>query len=182
MEIESKHAALNLFEMLGIKDVSSKTQVKNGTTVYELPIKDMNARGNQYAIRYAIYESGMVRNVSPCNSSCWQINKRYEVKKKWWNSTYKKYYTHSSYERILIDNSEDRLVYLANYIMRNNYRKGQLSNVCEWAKECITENHETLHSLDNVVISREEFNRLKGNFKNLDEIQVIVNGHRYNLS
>jgi len=126
MKLESKHAALNLFEILGIKDVSSRTQVKNGTTVYELPIKDMNARGNQYAIKYATYGSGMIRNVSPSYFTCWQINKRYEVKKKWWNSTYKKYYTHSSYERILIDNSEDRLVYLANYILKNNYRKGSL--------------------------------------------------------
>jgi hypothetical protein len=174
MKIESKHAALNLFEMVGIKDVSSRTQVKNGTTVYELPIKDMNSRGDQYAIRYATYKSGMIRNVSNSYYCCWQINKRYEVKKKWWNSTYKKYYTYSSYERILIDNSEDRLVYLANYILKNNYRKGELHNVDEWARNCITTNHthrkvlKSMQTLDNGHLS--------------NEITVIVNGHRYNLS
>ncbi|MCS5551606.1 MAG: hypothetical protein NZ811_08845, partial [Gammaproteobacteria bacterium] len=102
--VKSVHQALDLFKVLGIKDVSSRTQVKNGTTVYELPIKDMNSRGDQYVIRYATYESGMVRNVSPSNSSCWQINKKYAIKRKWWNSTYKKYYTYDSYERILINN------------------------------------------------------------------------------
>ena len=188
MKIESKHAALNLFEMLGIKDVSSRTQVKNGTTVYELPIKWMNSRGDGYAIRYATYESGMIRNVSPCNSCCWQINKRYEVKKKWWNSSNKKYYTLSSYERILIDNSEDRLVYLANYILKNNYRKGGLYAMDEWTRECISENHYDLRHADNILIAKSEYDKLKrtqlekDNGYLGDEIAVIINGTRYNLS
>ena len=81
MEIKSKHAALNLFEMLGIEDITTARQKKNGTTVYELPIKWMNSCGDGYAIRYASYESGYVRNVSPCNSSPWQINKGMRLKR-----------------------------------------------------------------------------------------------------
>lgn len=169
MEIKSKQAALNLFEMLGIKDVSSKTQVKNGTTVYELPIKDVNSRGDKYAVRYATYTSGMVRNVSPCNSSCWQINKRSGTKRKYWNSTREQYYTYTEYNRILIHHGSARLVYLANYILKNNYRKGSLFAMDEWTRERISENHHDLHQA--------RINRHLG-----DEVTVIVNGHRYNLS
>ena len=183
--VKSVHQALDLFKVLGIKDVSSRTQVKNGTTVYELPIKDMNSRGDQYVIRYATYESGMVRNVSPSNSSCWQINKKYAIKRKWWNSTYKKYYTYDSYERILINNEDDRVVYLANYILKNNYRKGELYNVDTWTREKISEH---CYEIDNNVLmnnkSWEKYRKLRENasIEPKTDIQVIINGHRYNLT
>ena len=197
MEIKTKEEALSTFKLLGIKDISSKTQVKNGTTVYELPIKWMNSRGDRYGIRYATYESGYVRNVSPCNSSCWQINKRYETKEKFWNSYYKKYFSSKQYKRILINNEEDRLVYLANYILKNNYGKGGLYTMDEFTRENISDNHYDLHQADNVLIMSSELAKLKrtqwekdngvfdtwGTNKNSsDDIQVIINGTRYNLS
>lgn len=187
MEIKTKKEALLTFKLLGIEDISSKRQVKNGTTVYELPIKWMNARGDKYGIRYATYESGYVRNVSPCNSSPWQINKKYETKEKFW----------SSYKRILINNEEDRLVHLANYILKNNYGKGGLYAMDEFTRGSISDNHYDLHQADNVLIMSSELAKLKrtqwekdngvfdtwGTNKNSgDDIQVIINGTRYNLS
>ena len=188
MEIKTKEEALSTFKLLGIKDISSKTQVKNGTTVYELPIKWMNSRGDKYGIRYATYESGYVRNVSPCNSSPWQINKRYETKEKFWNSYYKKYFSSKRYKRILINNEEDRLVYLANYILKNDYRKNSLYTMEEFTRENISDNHYDLHKADNVLIASSELAKLKrtqwekDNGHLGDEISVIINGHRYNLS
>jgi len=197
MEIKTKEEALSTFKLLGIKDISSKRQVKNGTTEYELPIKWMNSRGDKYGIRYATYESGYVRNVSPCNSSCWQINKRYETKEKFWSTYCKKYLSNSRYKRILINNEEDRLVYLANYILKNNYGKGGLYTMDEFTRENISDNHYDLHKADNVLIMSSELAKLKrtqwekdngvfdtwGTNKNSgDDIQVIINGHRYNLS
>ena len=194
MEIKTKNEALMIFELLDIKDVSSKRQVKNGTTVYELPVKWMNSRGDASAVRYATYESGYVRNVSPWNSTAWQINKRYESKEKYWSTHCKKYFSNSRYKRILINNEDDRLVYLANYVLKNDYRKGNLNVVDEWTKECISDSHYELHQADNVLITRSEYDKLKrtqwekdnGVFDTWDnsknDIKVIINGHRYNLS
>lgn len=188
MEIKTKEEALRTFKLLGIKDVSSRTQVKNGTTVYELPIKWTNSRGDRYGIRYATYESGYVRNVSSCNSSPWQINKRYESKEKYWSTHCKKYFSNSRYKRILINNEEDRLVYLANYVLKNDYRKNSLYTMDEFTRERISENHYDLHKADNILIARSEYDKLKrtqlekDNGYLGDEISVIINGHRYNLS
>ena len=180
--VKSIHQALDLFEVLGIKDVSSKTQKKNGTTVYELPIKNMYVGAN-YAIRYATYESGMIRNVSPSNSSCWQINKKYGTKKKYWNSYYKKYNTYTSYERILINNNDDRVVYLANYILKNNYRKGELFNVPSYTRERIQYQQIAPVARPQTLKQKTYCSQPdQSGFKNLDEIQVIVNGQRYKLS
>ena len=187
MEIKTKEEALRTFKLLGIKDVSSRTQAKNGTTVYELPIKWMNSRGEGSAVKYATYESGYVRNVSPWNSTCWQINKRYETKEKFWNSYYKKYFSSKRYKRILINNEDDRLVYLANYVLKNDYRKDSLHAVDQWTKECIVKAHELRHN-GNVLITKSEYDKLKrtqlekDNGYLGDEISVIINGHRYNLS
>lgn len=188
MEVKTKDEALMIFELLGIKDVSSKRQVKNGTTVYELPVKWMNSRGDASAVRYATYESGYVRNVSPWNSTAWQINKRYETNEKFWNSYYKEYFSSKRYKRILINNEDDRLVYLANYVLKNDYRKGNLNAVDEWTRECISGNHYDLRHSDNVLIAKSEYDKLKrtqlekDNGYLGDEISVIINGHRYNLS
>ena len=40
-EIRSAREALTIFKILGIKDITTERQRKNGTTVYELPIQQM---------------------------------------------------------------------------------------------------------------------------------------------
>ena len=67
--------ALQIFDMLGIKNVSTRRQKKNGTQVYELPIQQMWQTCNPKPLRFACYRSGYVRNVSEYNSSAYQINK-----------------------------------------------------------------------------------------------------------
>ena len=59
-------------QLLGIQDVSTKQQVKNGTIVWRLPI--LSAARGRY-IEYASFESGYVRNQGVDCHSNWQINK-----------------------------------------------------------------------------------------------------------
>ena len=172
MELENAQDANSIFELLGIKDVTTKRQEKNGTIVYELPFERCSTSGITGKIKFACYESGYVRDVSDWNSSCYQINKKYETKEKWWNSHYKKYCTRSHYKRILIPEYEDRMVYLANYILKNHYRNTDRFIIGEWTKECMKSQFEEANKYHN------QSDPLPFG----DDVQVIVNGHRYNLS
>ena len=100
-EIRSAREALTIFKILGIKDITTNRQRKNGTTVYELPIQQMWQTLNPKPLRFATYDTGYVRNISEGNSSCYQINKTKQV-------TYESGMT--GRERILISSWEDRLI------------------------------------------------------------------------
>ena len=54
-------------EMLGIKDISSPCQDKNGTVVWRLPIKNTYSRKGEF-IEVASYEAGYVRVLNTCTS------------------------------------------------------------------------------------------------------------------
>jgi hypothetical protein len=60
-------------EMLGIKDISSPCQDKNGTVVWRLPIKNTYSRKGEF-IEVASYEAGYVRVLNTCMSP-YYINK-----------------------------------------------------------------------------------------------------------
>ena len=162
--------AHQVFDMLGIKNVSTRRQKKNGTQVYELPIQQMWQTCVPKPLRFACYRSGYVRNVSDYNSSAYQINKTKKVEV----NEYHNYYERT--ERILIPNYDERLVYLANFILRNYYQKPTyLINdyVIKCLKEAYYEQNKTcLPWGDSVPPDSTPEN----------DIQVIINGHRYNLS
>ena len=159
--------AFQVFDMLGIKNVSTRRQKKNGTQVYELPIQQMWQTCNPKPLRFACYRTGYVRNISEYNSSCYQINKTKKV-------VYKSGMT--GIERILIPNYDERIVYLANFILKNYYQKPTyLINdyVIKCLKEAYLEQNKTgLPWGDSVNPDSTPEN----------DIQVIINGHRYNLS
>ena len=213
-KLEDRTDALRFFKLMGIKEVTTKRQKKNGTTVYELPIRKLSYTGNSYAYRYAIYDSGYIRDISEHCSSPWYINKRYITKSKYWNSYYKEYYTYTGNKPVFIENFDDQLVYLANYILKNRYGS-KLYSCCDWNIEQITENSQfrynakwnsdtisiprdtyikfkeaytEVYELDNVLISKSQYDKLKrtqlekDNGYLGDEIAVIINGTRYNLS
>ena len=210
--------ALGFFKLMGIKDITTSRQKKNGTTVYELPIRKLHYNGKSLAYKYAIYESGYIRDVSDHCSSPWYINKRYETKTKYWNSYYKEYGTYTGDKPVFIENFDDQLVYLANYILKNRY-SSKLYNCCDFGieqiKECADYRHKHKWEGKMITITRDEYNKLKyntplattGGTVNIpireydamcakidanelekisagaqDEIQVIINGTRYNLS
>ena len=162
--------AHQVFDMLGIKNVSTRRQKKNGTQVYELPIHQMWQTCNPKPLRFACYRSGYVRNVSDYNSSAYQINKTKKVEV----NEYHNYYERT--ERILIPNYDERIVYLANFILRNYYQKPTyLINdyTIKCLKEAYFEQNKTGLPFD------EEEDKF---FCSTDDVQVIINGHRYNLS
>ena len=160
--------ALQVFDMLGIKNVSTRRQKKNGTQVYELPIQQMWQTCNPKPLRFACYRSGYVRNVSEYNSSAYQINK---TKKQ------PGFYNNLEHvERILIPNYDERIVYLANFILRNYYQKPTyLMNdyTIKCLKEAYLEQNKTGLPFGDIV---------HPDSTPINDIKVIINGHRYNLS
>ena len=162
-EIKSAREAMTIFKILGIKDVTTDRQRKNGTTVYELPISQVWQTLNPKPLRFATYKSGYVRNISEGNSSCYQINKTTQHPPGDGH-----YYGYK--ERILIHGWEERLIYLAKFIIKNYYQKTTYI-MSDYVMNCLREAY--VKDYNNKPSNRLPFG---------DEVQVIVNGHRYNLS
>ena len=165
-KITTAREASNIFEILGIKDITTKRQRHNGTTVYELPIQRMWQTLNPKPLRFATYSTGYVRNISEDNSSPYQINKTRQV------PYYKAYRRETHTERILIPKWEDRLIYLAKFIIKNYYRKttnvisdSSLNHIRKELRKPTLPWSDSVHP-DSTPI---------------DDVQVIVNGHRYNI-
>ena len=163
-EIRSAREAMTIFKILGIKEITTNRQRKNGTQVFELPIQQMYQNLVPKPLRFATYKTGYVRNVSPYNSSSYQINKT----KKRPAGTNGYHFEHV--ERILIQGWENRLIYLARFIIKNYYQKPTYV-MSDYVMDCLREAY--VRDYNNQPSNRLPFG---------DEVQVIVNGHRYNLS
>ena len=106
-------------QLLGIQDVSTERQVKNGTIVWRLPIK---GRGNTH-IEYASFATGYVRNQGNQCHSNWQINKRVDDEPRYFelpNGDYRKYVGRVCE---LIPIEIDRLEYMMKYVIKNDFIK-----------------------------------------------------------
>ena len=162
-EIRSAREAITIFKILGIKNITTERQRKNGTTVYELPMQRVYLK-TKYPIRFATYEAGYVRNVTEDNSSPYQINKTKQVPSSYGDRT--------NTERILIPKWEDRLIYLAKFIIKNYYRKS-MNVISETSLEYIRRqlSKPSLPWGDSVLPDSTP----------IDDVQVIVNGYKYNL-
>ena len=149
-------------QLLGIQEVTTKQQKKNGTREFKLPVKDQN--GGE--IHVASFASGYVRRTKAgghCPS--WQLNKTKKVPPT-------KDYKWSSVERILIPNEQDRLSYLISFCLKNYYigQANMLSSgkfIPKW-------------KYDDMVKDRNLHIDEKYSLQN-PEVKVIVNGHRYNV-
>ena len=182
--IKDRTDALGFFKLMGIKEITTSRQKKNGTTVYELPISKLSYTGRTYKYKYAIYDSGYIRDVSDHCSSPWYINKRYETNEMYWNSYYKKYTKYRTSKPAFIGNFDDQLVYLANYILKNRYRNN-LYNCCDWSIEQMKEQRKFMYEHkwvgNTITITRDEYNELKKANPLRDEVVVFINGHRYDI-
>lgn len=117
IDIRSAREAITIFKILGIKEVTTNRQRGNGTNVYQLPLKKIQSNLQEGSIKFATYKSGYVRNVSEGVATAYQINK---TKKRPAGADG---YHFETKERILIPSWEDRLIYLANFILKNYYQK-----------------------------------------------------------
>ena len=162
-------------QLLGIQEVTTKQQKKNGTREFKLPVKDQYAK----PIHVASFASGYVRRTKAGGySPSWQINKRemseptyypeyewvdgYQVK----TGKYRKFTTRGCK---LIPNEADRLEYLISFCLKNYYigQANMLSSgnfVPRWK-------HEELLSAMEAQCEDHD----------VKEVQVIIDGHRYKV-
>ena len=156
-------------QLLGIQDVSSRTQEKNGTIVWRLPMK---GRGNTH-IEYASFATGYVRNQGNQCHSNWQINKRVNDEPRYFklpNGDYRKY-VGKVCEMIPIE--IDRLEYMMKYVIKNDFikRANMLHTdfVPKWKYDMQKENL--------------EFHEARANEyrNNINDVTVIIDGHKYKL-
>ena len=195
-KVKNANQAIEVFQLLGIKDVTKDWQRSKGTKVFELPFKTMYANGHTEVNRFHITKSGYVRkmlvNSKGASWCCYQLNrtrtndeyyKDYDCNGKWTG----KYRKSNRKERIMIPNYEDRLVYLCNYILKNYYRSQKSASfyrINDYQVKLMErysnnyykdeESDQQLPFVDSAV------NRILKD--NIDDIQVTINGHRYKLS
>jgi len=188
-KVKSIHEARAIFDLLGIKDVTKDWQSKKGTQVFELPFKTMYYNGRVEINRFSIYKSGYVRKMvvygkNNASMSCYQLNKQYKTKRKYFNSYYKEYNTFDTYKRVLIYNHEDRYIYLCNYILKNYYRNNKCGLAGEYTMKKIAEVHNDwckMNTANDQLPFTDEGKRYDDELC-VNDIKVIINGHRYNLS
>jgi hypothetical protein len=126
---------LEQMDLLGIMDVSTTRQSKNGTITWRLPIKNQYKNGK--LIEVASFKTGYVRNNNSGYSN-YQLNKRcenepeYYPEHKWvkdsdgeWSHQIKtgKYLKFTTRGCVLIPIEIDRLEYLISYCLKNYYIK-----------------------------------------------------------
>ena len=111
---------LEQMDLLGIMDISTTRQSKNGTIVWKLPIRNTWKSGK--FIEVASFKTGYVRNQNSGYSN-YQLNKRCENEPEYFkldNGDYRKFTTRGCK---LIPIEIDRLEYLISYCLKNYYIK-----------------------------------------------------------
>ena len=200
-KVKNANQAIEVFQLLGIKDVTKDWQRSKGTKVFELPFKTMYANGYKEVNRFHITKSGYVRkmlvNSKGASWCCYQLNRtrtkdyfykdyryNFDTKESKWTG---KYCKSKRKERIMIPNYEDRLVYLCNYILKNYYRnqKGaSFYRINDYQVSLMKRNQEDSCELDRIrspEVHNLPFDSIPSKYSK-DNVQVIINGHRYNLS
>ena len=198
-KVKTMEEAYRVFELLGIKEVTKPWQKRKGTEVWELPLKTMYYNGSGETNRFSIYRSGYVRKMvvhpkTKASYSCYQLNKvrrkpyfvkdykwNYDTEKSEWTGKYRK--LNGNY-RVLIGLHADRVVYLCNYILKNYYRKKSMGLVGKYTMERVAEVHGEWwrQNSDYLESKQTSFDEDDKFFSSTDDVQVIINGHRYNLS
>jgi len=112
---------LHNMDLLGIMDITTTRQHKNGTIVWRLPIKNHDNRNPSF-IEVASFKTGYVRNQNSGYSN-YQLNKRCQSEPEYFklsNGDYRKFETRGCK---LIPIEIDRLEYLISYCLKNYYIK-----------------------------------------------------------
>ena len=192
-KVKTMQEAYRVFELLGVKNVTKEWQRNKGTEVWELPQKTMYYNGHGSINRFSIYRSGYVRKMvvygkNNASMSCYQLNrtrksdeyfKDYDYDGKWTG----KYRKSNRTERIMIDTHQERVVYLCNYILKNYYRNGKMNLVGEYTMKRVSEVHgEWWKANRNSYDLPFEETVERDSWIDDNDVKVIINGHRYNVS
>jgi len=190
-------------QLLGIQDVSSPRQVKNGTIVWRLPILS-DARGKY--LEYASFASGYVRNQGVDCHSNWQCNRRipsdeYYAEQEWCEEKGKnvktgKFLRFKTRTCELIPVEIDRLEYMLKYVIKNEFIKRanyvqEGKFVPKWKYDMARESEQ--FSKRRVTEYMDKFAKAKENLEfhekmmdefapdMPDEVTVIINGQKYKV-
>ena len=173
-------------QLLGIQDVSSRTQEKNGTIVWRLPMK---GRGNTH-IEYASFATGYVRNQGNQCHSNWQINKRVDDEPRYFklpNGDYRKYVGKVCK---MIPIEIDRLEYMMKYVIKNDFIKRANMLYTDFVPKWQYDNVRKAvieHGIDQYVAPEKPNEDLlcameaQTEGHNVKEVTVIIDGHKYKL-
>jgi len=192
-----------MLDLLQMKEISTYRQQKNGTRIFQLPIK----KYGQY-IEVGSFKSGYVRRMNGCYTP-YQLNKcqnydHYYKDYKWCETRDEQYFTgkynkHVCRRRILIDNEYDRINYLITYCLKNYYinQANLIENgkfIPKWKHEYEMKNGDIervreLQSenrrLHNIYLKQtQEIRELQDTIDEkslLADVSVTVNGERYKI-
>ena len=148
-------------QLLGFQDITTPRQKKNGTRVFQLPIKMYG----KY-IKVGSFKSGYVRRLECIgyrSESSYQLNKRVDSNPEYYKverngeTLYRKFTTRTCE---LIPNEVDRLEYLVDYCLKNYYIKQ--ANQVE----------------DGKFVPKWVYDEARKE----PEVKVIVNGQKYNIA
>ena len=169
---------LEKMDLLGIMDITTTRQDKNGTIVWKLPIK---CEHSGILLEVASFASGYVRNQGKSCRSNYQLNKRVDNKPEYykdyeytergtqeWTGKYRKY---TGKQRILIPIEIDRLEYLISYCLKNYYIK----------HANFVANGEYIPKWTHEWELKKAKQDTKDNCYNVDNLSVTVNGERYKI-
>ena len=163
---------LEQMDLLGIMDVSTTRQDKNGTIVWKLPIKDQDSG---ILIEVASFASGYVRNQGKSTRSNFQLNKRIDSEPEFFDSGKKDSMGRPLYTQWttrtckLIPIEIDRLEYLISYCLKNYYIKH--ANFVPNGEYVPKWRYDNLADAARIDYERTD-----------PEVKIQVNGHKYNVS
>jgi len=190
---------LEQMDLLGIMDVTTTRQAKNGTIVWKLPIKmewprNKNDKGYK-CIEVASFSTGYVRNQNSGYTN-YQLNKRcqnephYFPEQKYIDGEHRKTGKYLKYETrgcVLIPIEIDRLEYLISYCLKNYYIKNanQVADgkfVPKWQLENAQNGMVPKWKYDEAIdLGRTNAEAECLNDGALQNLSVTVNGERYKI-
>jgi len=190
-------------ELLGIKDITTSRQTRNGTVIWQLPIKMYG----QY-IKVGSFKSGYVRRMNggytPYQlNKCEPVDHYYKDYKTIWNEDRSdyiqkptgKYNKFVGKRRIRIPNEVDRLEYLISYCLKNYYIKqaNQVEDgkfITKWRHEYELEKASKfkyscgqIENLENgdIFVHEQHAYWNKWQEDKPSSVEIIIDGHRYKV-
>ena len=171
---------LKTMKLLGIKEITTPRQARNGTRKFKLPMKWYSKLNSEYSydIVLSSYASGYVRK------SCWKHYfsgnlTEYQVNKVKRIAPNTKGNHYEMYERILIPKELDRLEYLVKFAVKNYYIKPiektrvEEKRVLQDISVSIDGQRHTLQSAEELDFSKLEADRFYKENKDRFDLDII---------
>ena len=110
-----------VLETMGAKNISSKTQKKNGTSMWRLRTGETVAEYSTGYVRKIIYANHY--NGKRFQYTCWQLNPTRTYPASWKSQETGDTYTWKGRERIMLNTREERLKKILNYATKKMLKK-----------------------------------------------------------